>query len=104
MRKFDLAEVHIPMKSAETLLAECRRWLRQAWRILSRKPVVHCWTDNMEHAEETYGFGSEEWAREYIKPSSTCMLEDGHAGPHVFTPDSQIGVSFAANDSEEVPW
>ena len=41
--------------------------------------VVHCWEDG---------------------DRSTCMLPDGHDGPHEFTPDDQIVVRLAAPDSE----
>ena len=69
---------------------------------MSETRILHCWKDEREYAEETYGFGSPEWADTYLDPithelsdrSGTCMLPAGHEGPHVFTPDDQIGVTF----------
>lgn len=36
------------------------------------------------------------WMGAHIGPSGTCMLPRGHVGPHDFTNDDEIGVSFAA--------
>jgi hypothetical protein len=41
-------------------------------------PIVNCW----------------ESAGEYPH-TSTCMLLDGHDGPHEFTPDDEITIEFA---------
>ena len=38
------------------------------------RPAIHCWEDGGH---------------------STCLLADGHDGPHEFTPDSEIVVRFA---------
>lgn len=54
----------------------------------------HCWMGRLEHAEETYGPSSDEALRAFDEPG-TCMLPDGHAGPHEFTPDDQITITFA---------
>lgn len=58
---------------------------------------MHCWKDRKEHIEETHGFHSPEHLETYSDDwrNGTCMLEDGHDGEHEFTPDSQIGVTFA---------
>jgi hypothetical protein len=58
--------------------------------------MLHCWQDHAAHVEETYGFHSEEHLKTYGDDfvSGTCMLQHGHPGPHEFTPDSQIGVTF----------
>jgi hypothetical protein len=39
------------------------------------KHVLFCWEDGPDS-------------------DSTCMLDDGHDGPHEFTPDSEIVVKF----------
>lgn len=56
---------------------------------------VHCWTGRLEHAEAVHGWGSDEYWKAYDLPSATCMLPDGHAGPHEFMDDSNITVRFA---------
>jgi hypothetical protein len=53
--------------------------------------MVHCWQGKREHTE----FGSQEWHDTFLDDGDgTCMLDDGHDGPHEFTPDSQIIVQF----------
>ena len=59
--------------------------------------MLHCWQDSVEEATKKYGFGSTEWA-EAVNNPSTCMLEAGHNGPHEFTPDGQIVITFAAKE------
>lgn len=58
---------------------------------------MHCWKDHAEHIEELFGFHSDEHIATYADgwQSGTCMLEDGHDGPHEFTPDTDIGVKFS---------
>lgn len=77
--------------------------------------VLHCWKDYTEHLEEIHGWGTPaywvawaaQWSDEDTFHGSTCMLEDSHDGPHDFTPDSDIGVSFAeegwVNDPGRAP-
>jgi|KBSSwiStaDraftv2_1062776.scaffolds.fasta_scaffold00399_23 hypothetical protein len=48
---------------------------------------LHCWADND--------------AVDYGEMSETCMLEAGHDGPHEWTPDDQIRVSFPEAPSPE---
>jgi hypothetical protein len=58
----------------------------------------HCWKDLGEHLEETDRDAYNEWfgGRYPDTPlGGTCMLPDAHTGPHQFTPDDQITVSFA---------
>ena len=55
--------------------------------------MIHCWADKLEIVTEEYGIGSDEWA-EAIVNGSTCLLEDGHPGPHEWTPDETIMVTF----------
>ncbi len=57
--------------------------------------VLHCWQDELAHVTDTYGYGSDQWAKHLVRDcGGTCMLEDGHGGPHEFTPDDEIGVRF----------
>lgn len=51
---------------------------------------VHCWAGYLESLE----FGSEEWVEAFDKGDATCLLPDGHEGPHEWTPDSDIMVRF----------
>lgn len=41
--------------------------------------MVNCWEESGEYPN-----------------TSTCMLLDGHDGPHEFTPDSDITIGFAS--------
>jgi hypothetical protein len=59
------------------------------------RKIIHCWADRAAHAEQEHGFGSTEWAEAYMN-NATCFLEHGHSGPHEWTPDSQIVVTFSA--------
>ena len=45
------------------------------------KRVLHCWepSEPDEHGDRT----------------GVCLLEDGHEGPHQFTPGDQVQVTFA---------
>jgi len=64
--------------------------------------VNHCWKGKREWIEETQGVGSPEWCAivgDYYSDEpyhdATCLLPAGHDGPHDFTPDEEIMVSFA---------
>lgn len=46
----------------------------------TEKRVCHCWESGPETEDGC---------------STTCMLEDGHEGPHEWSRDDQIGISFA---------
>ena len=52
--------------------------------------MSHCWADY----HEQFPFGSHEWAEHYLDTSATCLLQEGHDGPHEWTPDDQIVVTF----------
>jgi hypothetical protein len=57
--------------------------------------MLHCWKDYAEHLADTLGFGTPAyWDAWSASDGSTCMLEAGHEGDHVFTPDSDFNVSF----------
>lgn len=51
-----------------------------------RRLILHCWED---------GPLTEDGC------STTCMRERGHDGPHEWTRDDQIGVSFAPADEDD---
>ena len=62
--------------------------------------MTHCWMGRTEWIEQTYGYLSDEYIADAAaaydgKMSATCMLPDGHDGPHEFTDDDQIRISFA---------
>lgn len=50
----------------------------------------HCWADYRSEPPE----GSPEWWRRRAQPNATCLLPDRHRGPHEWTPDDQIIVTF----------
>ncbi len=54
--------------------------------------VLHCWHGPKDDAE----IGSEEWvAAELNYPDgAVCLLEAGHAGPHEYTPNDQVEITF----------
>jgi hypothetical protein len=54
----------------------------------------HCWADYAASLE----VGSDAWVRYWSGEDggATCILEDGHDGPHEWTPDGEISVEFAA--------
>jgi hypothetical protein len=53
--------------------------------------VLHCWAD--------YGFcmlaGLAPFDADLYSVGGTCLLPSGHAGPHEFTRDDEILVTFA---------
>jgi hypothetical protein len=53
---------------------------------------LHCWADYHASLE----WGSEEWVRASVeRADATCLLEKGHTGPHEWTPDEGLVVTFA---------
>jgi hypothetical protein len=52
--------------------------------MMEPKRIIHCWEDGPQEAD---GCGT------------TCMLMDGHEGPHQFIRDDEIGVRFAPVDA-----
>lgn len=58
---------------------------------------LHCWKSKLEWLSETYGDDSDEYLSGLVSEdgASTCMLERGHDGPHEWTPDGEILITFA---------
>lgn len=56
------------------------------------KRVLHCWADRGEIEPE---WRQNVYLVNDAEPGYTCMLEDGHEGPHEWTSDREIGVSFS---------
>ena len=53
----------------------------------------HCWLGKEEWAEKEFGrFSPEHLAA--LDEGGTCMLPAGHDGPHAWTPDDEIGITF----------
>jgi hypothetical protein len=52
--------------------------------------MTHCWTSRLECCE----WGSDEWFRTLDEEPATCLLAEGHEGPHEWTPDEEIVVEF----------
>jgi len=57
--------------------------------------TIHCWADKASQ----YEIGTEEWVDAVVN-SATCLLPDGHDGPHEWTPDEEFEIEFA--DMEEL--
>jgi hypothetical protein len=55
----------------------------------------HCWHGHRDDLEP----GTREYERSWAMypDGATCMLPNGHAGPHEYTPDDEITVSFEGN-------
>lgn len=62
---------------------------------MSSKTTLHCWQSRNDWLEK-HDFDT--YAAEFFenKPDCCCMLPDGHDGPHEWTPNDEIVVSFAA--------
>jgi hypothetical protein len=64
--------------------------------------MIHCWEDGPARCRVTGEILDNEWkvcGRHWDseKPcaiGSTCMLEKDHKGPHQWTPDDGISISF----------
>lgn len=56
--------------------------------------ILHCWYD----FEDGYYREDGTWDPEWV-PGHTCMLLDGHDGPHEPTSDRNIGVTLAGEAS-----
>jgi len=51
-----------------------------------------CWKDKYEYLVEIGADPEEIWDA-YVNPG-TCLLPEGHEGPHDFVPDSEILIEF----------
>ena len=56
--------------------------------------TTHCWKGHREWLEETGQAYTDAWAATW-DCDGTCMLPDGHDGPHEFVPDAEIQVAFS---------
>jgi len=65
--------------------------------------MMHCWTGEREHIEATYGHLSPEYLDCVCRegPGRTCMLAAGHDGPHIWTPDDEISITFCKEPDDE---
>ena len=56
----------------------------------------HCWHGRIQDIEERFGSNSAEYLATFAEGfmDGSCMLEDGHDGPHEFVDDDKIGVTF----------
>ena len=65
--------------------------------------VLHCWKDRKTDIEERFGYLSPEHVDTYQEDfqNGTCMLPEGHEGPHEFTSDSNITITFAAATAKD---
>lgn len=56
--------------------------------------MTHCWKGLAEWCQETHGEESTAYWDALHGEPMTCILEHGHAGPHEWTPDANIRISF----------
>jgi hypothetical protein len=63
--------------------------------------ILHCWQDKREWMARTHGEHSDEAIDTYMNGNGTCLLPAGHEGPHEWTPDDQIVVTFAPTTGTE---
>jgi hypothetical protein len=62
---------------------------------MEKEIKVHCWADY----KDTLKIDSQEWVDCIVNDSNaTCLLEHGHEGPHAWTPDKEITISFKAGE------
>lgn len=59
--------------------------------------VLHCWAGKLD--TDDLEIGSDEWVNRWVRKEEgedtcTCMLPQGHDGPHEWTPDSEITITF----------
>jgi len=57
--------------------------------------ILHCWAGKADQ----YEIGADEWAEAMAHPA-TCLLPDGHDGPHDWTPDEEIIIEFPPKEEE----
>ena len=60
--------------------------------------MIHCLTGRREHVEEEFGFHSPEHMASYDEADGRCLLEDGHEGPHEFTPNDEFRLVFTGEE------
>lgn len=54
--------------------------------------MTHCWMGKYEYMESIGQL--DDYLADGEQVPSTCLLPDGHAGPHEWTPDSEIIIQF----------
>ena len=54
----------------------------------------HCWADYRGSLDLETDAGLAAWYQSWVTGTATCLLAAGHAGPHEWTPDDEIGVTF----------
>lgn len=60
--------------------------------------MSRCWRSNVEFAESRHGDNSPEYRHALHRPA-TCLLPQGHAGPHEFTFDGDVRFTFSVKPS-----
>lgn len=61
-----------------------------------------CWKDYREWLEEngkTYG---DDWINTYYGHNKTCLLTEGHGGPHEWSNDFDIKIKFLPSPNEKL--
>jgi hypothetical protein len=64
--------------------------------------MTHCWAGYQEEIERLYGYGTEAYWKAHLRypDNATCLLPDGHTGPHEWTDDGEVMISFAPTESD----
>jgi hypothetical protein len=63
---------------------------------MAEKQTPRCWADKAEHLAKEHG----EYSPQHVNAmygaggNATCLLPEGHDGPHDWTSDSEIVVTF----------
>jgi hypothetical protein len=72
---------------------------------MSTSRHCHCWTSKREWCAQTYGHASTEYLDTYDLPggNATCLLPEGHDGPHEWTSDGGIVVEFKGLPAPAAP-
>lgn len=69
---------------------------------MTKANPVHCWISEGHYLEEHFGYLSPEHLeyRASDQPSRTCMLLEGHSGPHEFVLNDEIVVVFKMTEDQ----
>lgn len=60
-----------------------------------RHKRAHCWMDRRQFAEERFGYNSpQHHLASMHEHNATCLLWEGHKGPHRWTRDDRIMLRF----------
>ena len=61
--------------------------------------ILHCWHGENDDNE----ISSDGWIEIFVRGEGTCLLPDGHDGPHIYTPDDEFTIVFATEPAARQP-